>query len=96
MQDLAHSVICFPRPCQTNFRETSCFVVHAPGCDRECTVSKTSLRQASGTTGLGVPVDTSHSNVKAPLAKGTSSRRRLVMAMRACILGSSVCAEAMA
>ena len=82
MQDLAHSVICFPRPCQTNFRETSRFVVRAPGCDREWTMSKTSLRQVSGTIGLGTPVDTSHNNVKAPLEKGTSSRRRLVMAVR--------------
>ena len=65
-----------------NLEETRRFVVRAPGCDKECTVSKTNLLQLSGTTGLGVPVETSHSKVKEPLEKGTSSRRRLVMAVQ--------------
>ena len=77
----AHSVICFPSPCQMNLEDTRRFVVRASRCDKECTVSKTNLLQLSGTTGLGVPVETSHSKVKEPLEKGTSSRRRLVMAV---------------
>ena len=77
----AHSVICFPSPCQMNLEDTRHFVVRAPGCDKECTVSKTNLLQLSGTTGFGVPVETSRSKVKEPLEKGTSSRRRLVMAV---------------
>ena len=77
----AHSVICFPSPCQMNLEDTRRFVVRAPRCDKECTVSKTNLLQLSGTTGLGVLVETSHNKVKEPLEKGTSSRHRLVMAV---------------
>ena len=65
MHDLAHSVTCLFMLRHTNLLATIVRVVRTPGCDKLCTISKTDLRQPGGTTGRGVPVETSHQIVVA-------------------------------